>query len=172
MQCKQFHFFCSDFKHPLLRIIWNVKKTQQKIHCFPLPPAPPQDPDPDPDPQKKMRIRNPALYIHFALKLRQSMYFNIFLYVYIFYLLGSVSRVWRSLGARAWTPCSSPGRTPSSWRRSTSAASQVHILKTSPLTSIITVLLHSTSLICTTMEKVSLLIVHKCGNAIIVVIIN
>ena len=21
VQCKQFHFFCSDFKHPLLRII-------------------------------------------------------------------------------------------------------------------------------------------------------
>ena len=54
VQCKQFHFFCSDFKHQLLRIICNVKKTQKKKSFFPLPPAPspgyPQDPDPDPDP--------------------------------------------------------------------------------------------------------------------------
>ena len=73
VQCKQFHFFCSDFKHPLLRIIWNVKKTKKKI-IFSFTPTPspgyPQDPDPDPDPhedfcpdpdpQKKMRIRNPG----------------------------------------------------------------------------------------------------------------
>ena len=56
VQCKQFHFFCSDFKHPLLRIIWNVKKNLKKNHFFPLPPAPspgyPQDPDPDPHPHE------------------------------------------------------------------------------------------------------------------------
>ena len=54
VQCKQFHFFCSDFKHPLLRIIWNVKKTQKKNSFFPWPPAPspgyPKDPEPDLDP--------------------------------------------------------------------------------------------------------------------------
>ena len=35
----QFHFFSSDFKHPLLRIIWNVKKTKKKNH-FPFTPSP------------------------------------------------------------------------------------------------------------------------------------
>ena len=42
VQCKQFHFFCSDFKHPLLRIIWNVKKTPKKIHfsLYHRPPPP------------------------------------------------------------------------------------------------------------------------------------
>ena len=42
VQCKQFHFFCSDFKHPLLRIIWNVKKTQKKFifSLYPQPPPP------------------------------------------------------------------------------------------------------------------------------------
>jgi len=41
-QCKQFHFFCSDFKPPLLRIIWNVKKTNKKIifSLYPHPPPP------------------------------------------------------------------------------------------------------------------------------------
>ena len=42
VQCKQFHFFCSDFKHPLLRIICNVKKTQKKIHFSLYPQPPPQ----------------------------------------------------------------------------------------------------------------------------------
>ena len=62
VQCKQFHFFCSDFKHPLLESSETWKKTQKKSF-FPLPPAPsPEYPqDPDPDPQKKMRIRNPGL---------------------------------------------------------------------------------------------------------------
>ena len=73
----QFHFFCSDFKHPLLRIIWNVKKTQKKIHFSLYPPPPPPD-----TPRiririrmkiftriririrkKKMRIRNPVIYL-------------------------------------------------------------------------------------------------------------
>ena len=39
VQCKQFHFFCSDFKHQLLRIICNVKKTQ-KNSFFPFTPSP------------------------------------------------------------------------------------------------------------------------------------
>ena len=57
VQCKQFHFFCSDFKHPLLRIIWNVKKTHKKKIIFSLyPQSPPPDPHedfcPDPDPKK------------------------------------------------------------------------------------------------------------------------
>ena len=39
MQCKQFHFFSSDSKHPLLRIIWNVKKTKKKSF-FPFTPSP------------------------------------------------------------------------------------------------------------------------------------
>ena len=74
VQCKQFHFFCSDFKHQLLRIICNVKKTQKKIHFSLYPQPPPPD-----TPRiriririrmkiftririrkKKMRIRNPA----------------------------------------------------------------------------------------------------------------
>ena len=54
-----------------------MKKTQKKIHFFPLPPAPspgdPQDPDPDPhedfcpdpDPQKKNADPNPAINTYF-----------------------------------------------------------------------------------------------------------
>ena len=53
VQCKQFHFFCSDFKHPLLRIIWNVKKTQKKKIIFSLYP---QTPPPD-TPRIRIRIR-------------------------------------------------------------------------------------------------------------------
>ena len=73
VQCKQFHFFCSDFKHPLLRIIWNVKKTK-KNHFSLYPKPPPPD-----TPRiririrmkifaririrKKMRIRNPGFFL-------------------------------------------------------------------------------------------------------------
>ena len=53
VQCKQFHFFCSDFKHPLLRIIWNVKKTKKEI-IFSLYPQPP----PPDTPRIRIRIRN------------------------------------------------------------------------------------------------------------------
>ena len=59
VQWKQFHFFCSDFKHPLLRIIWIVKKNSKKIIFFLYPQLSPPDPhenfcpDPDPNPQKK-----------------------------------------------------------------------------------------------------------------------
>ena len=52
VQCKQFHFFCSDFKHPLLRIIWNVIKTQKKIHFSLYPQPPPPD-----TPRIRIRIR-------------------------------------------------------------------------------------------------------------------
>ena len=52
VQCKQFHFFCSDFKHPLLRIIWNVKKTKKKIHFSLYPQPPPPD-----TPRIRIRIR-------------------------------------------------------------------------------------------------------------------
>ena len=72
VQCKQFHFFCSDFKHPLLRIIWNVKKTQKKSF-FPFTPSPlPRIPPgsgsawrilPGSGSAKKMRIRNPEINI-------------------------------------------------------------------------------------------------------------
>ena len=76
VQCKQFHFFCSDFKHPLLRIIWNVKKTK-KNSFFPFTPSPlPRIPPgsgagagsgsawrflPGSGSAKKMRIRNPGM---------------------------------------------------------------------------------------------------------------
>ena len=77
VQCKQFHFFCSDFKHPLLRIIWNVKKTQKKNSFFPFTPSPlpriPPGSGSGPaskflpgsgsgSAKKKMRIRNPVYY--------------------------------------------------------------------------------------------------------------
>ena len=52
VQCKQFHFFCSDFKHPLLRIIWNVIKTQKKNHFSLYPQPPPPD-----TPRIRIRIR-------------------------------------------------------------------------------------------------------------------
>ena len=52
VQCKQFHFFCSDFKHQLLRIICNVKKTQKKIHFSLYPQPPPPD-----TPRIRIRIR-------------------------------------------------------------------------------------------------------------------
>ena len=52
VQCKQFHFFCSDFKHPLLRIIWNVKKTKKKIILSLYPQPPPPD-----TPRIRIRIR-------------------------------------------------------------------------------------------------------------------
>ena len=52
VQCKQFHFFCSDFKHQLLRIICNVKKTQKKNHFSLYPQPPPPD-----TPRIRIRIR-------------------------------------------------------------------------------------------------------------------
>jgi len=78
VQCKQFHFFCSDFKHPLLRIIWNVKKTQKKIHFSLYPQPPPPD-----TPRirirmkifaririrKKMRIRNTVIFYYFHISI-------------------------------------------------------------------------------------------------------
>ena len=72
VQCKQFHFFCSDFKHPLLRIIWNVKKTKKKSF-FPFTPSPLPRIPPGSGSAKRMRIRNPgwgAFNFHSAFLLR------------------------------------------------------------------------------------------------------
>ena len=72
VQCKQFHFFCSDFKHPLLRIIWNVKKTKKKfIFSFYPQPPPPDTPririrNRIRIRKKKMRIRYPGFLYAFS----------------------------------------------------------------------------------------------------------